>query len=129
MARLNKIDTGTKSWPKAANSLTRKLRPILSNLREGLGIHVVITRQTTEDSKKKKNTSIIRIRKSHPLSPSLQNYEQTLTEGSGDTLQVGDNVSTQQLMSPPEYVINHAQEALCWDIILLILNLIGYIID
>jgi hypothetical protein len=28
------INTGSKTWPRAANSLTRKLKTILSNLRE-----------------------------------------------------------------------------------------------
>jgi hypothetical protein len=52
LERLNKIaqaygmDTGNKLWPKAANSLTKRIRPILSNLREGLGIYVVIGRNT-----------------------------------------------------------------------------------
>src|SRR5205807_7324478 len=52
LERLNKlaqaygIDTSNKLWPKAANSLTKRLRPILSNLRDGLGIHVVISRNT-----------------------------------------------------------------------------------
>ncbi len=60
------IDTSSKLWPKAANSLTKRLRPILSNLREGLGIHVVISRNSTG---KNKNTSTIRILKKPPLPP------------------------------------------------------------
>jgi hypothetical protein len=44
IAQLNKIDTSAKVWPKASNYLTR---PILSNLIEGLGINIVIGRQTT----------------------------------------------------------------------------------
>jgi hypothetical protein len=64
LEKLNKVDqtygldTTNKFWPKAANSLTKRLRPILSNLREGLGIRVVISRKTTG---KNKNISTIRI--------------------------------------------------------------------
>ena len=68
MAQTYNIDTSNKEWPKASNSLTKRLRPLLSNLREGLGIHVVMGRITTGSSKNK-NTSIIRIWKESPPSP------------------------------------------------------------
>jgi hypothetical protein len=45
MASENNIDI-SKSWPKAPNSLSRKLKPLLSNLREGLNINVTIIRNT-----------------------------------------------------------------------------------
>ena len=35
--------------PKAVNSLSRKLKPLLSNLREGLGINIAIARNTADD--------------------------------------------------------------------------------
>jgi hypothetical protein len=66
VARRYDIDTSSTSWPKAVNSLTMRLRPILSNLREGLGIHINISRNTTG---KNKNTSTIRIWKEPPPSP------------------------------------------------------------
>ena len=96
LEKLNKIaqaygiDTGSKLWPKAANSLTKRLRPILSNLREGLGIHVVISRNT---SGKNKNTSTIRISKEPPLpppSPPEQNYAQSEDKIGGGSLDGGD---------------------------------------
>src|ERR1051326_3804804 len=38
VAGRNGIDTSQKKWPKATNSLTKRLNPIRSNLLEGLGI-------------------------------------------------------------------------------------------
>jgi Bifunctional DNA primase/polymerase, N-terminal len=115
IAQAYKIDTIGKAWPKAANSLTRRLRPILSNLREGIGINIVISRQTTggSDSKNKKNTSTIRIEKISPLSPlspPAQNHAQNQGKSSGGILDGGDNTSTQQQISPPENGQNHAQK-------------------
>jgi hypothetical protein len=88
IADLHNIDTNARSWPKATNSF--KKRPILSNLREGLGIDVVIDRQTTANSKIKKNTSTIRIEKKHPLpppSPQDQNDTQNQNKIGGDMLE------------------------------------------
>jgi Bifunctional DNA primase/polymerase, N-terminal len=69
IAELHNIDTNAGSWPKATNSFKRRLKPILSNLREGPGIDVVIDRQTTANTRIKKNISTIRIEKKHPLPP------------------------------------------------------------
>jgi hypothetical protein len=46
----NNIDT-SKAWPRAPNSLSRRLKPLLSNLREGLGINISITRNTAGNRK------------------------------------------------------------------------------
>jgi hypothetical protein len=51
VAAVNNINTNFKGWPKAANSLTRKLKAIMSNIREGLGFEITITRNTTGDHK------------------------------------------------------------------------------
>jgi hypothetical protein len=51
IATLNNINTNFKGWPKAANSLTRKPGAIMSNIREGLGFEISITRNTTGDHK------------------------------------------------------------------------------
>jgi DNA polymerase elongation subunit (family B) len=104
------IDTGSKFWPKAANSLTKRLRPILSNLREGLGIHVVISRNT---SGKNKNTSTIRIWKDSPPSPPSppgQNQAQNEDKIGGGSLDGGDISFTEQQVSPPETGEIHAQK-------------------
>jgi Bifunctional DNA primase/polymerase, N-terminal len=90
IADLHNIDTNARSWPKATNSFKRRLKPILSNLREGPGIDVVIDRQTTANSKIKKNTSTIRIEKKHPLpppSPLEENDTQNHDNIGGDILE------------------------------------------
>ena len=113
LAQLYKIDTDSKLWPKATNSLTRKLRPILSNLREGLGIQVIIGRNTGSDDKNKKNTSTIRIEKISPpppLSPPDQNQAQNQGKSSGGILDSGGIISTQHQISPPENSQNRAQK-------------------
>lgn len=96
------IDTGNKQWPKAANTLTKRLRPILSNLREGLGIHVVISRNT---SGKNKNTSAIRIWK-QPLLPSphppSHNQAQNEDKFGGDSSVSEVITPTNHQISPPQ---------------------------
>jgi hypothetical protein len=54
------IDTSSRAWPKAVNSLSRKLKPLLSNLREGLGINIAIARNTAGD-KRVRGTYFLRI--------------------------------------------------------------------
>ena len=110
VAQAHGIDTGSKFWPKAANSLTKRLRPILSNLREGLGIHVVISRNT---SGKNKNTSTIRIWKESPPSPPsppCQNLAQNEDNIGGGSLDGGRTTSTEQQVSPLETIEIHAQK-------------------
>jgi hypothetical protein len=63
----NNLDT-SKAWPKAPNSLSRRLKPLLSNLREGLGINITITRNTAGD-RKVRGTYVIRI------SPAISSQE------------------------------------------------------
>lgn len=116
VAQRYNIDTTNKGWPKAANSLTKRLRPILSNLREALGIHVVINRSTTG---KNKNISTIRIWKQSPLpppSPPGQNQAQNEDNIGGGSLESGDITSTRQEVSPPETVTIYAQKPKNYDV-------------
>jgi hypothetical protein len=95
------IDTSSKLWPKNTNVLTKRLRPILSNLREGLGINIKIGRQTTGN---KKNTSTIRIEKVSPLpppSPPEEIHTQNEERIGGGISEGGDNTSTEQQVPPP----------------------------
>jgi hypothetical protein len=46
IAEQKKINTNHRLWPKSHNALTRRLNQIRSNLLEGLGIEVTITRVT-----------------------------------------------------------------------------------
>jgi hypothetical protein len=54
-AQQNKINIDHKLWPKSPNVLTRRLNQIRSNLLEGLGIEVTISRITSTSSKNQKN--------------------------------------------------------------------------
>jgi hypothetical protein len=115
--------TSNKAWPKSPNYLTRRLRPILSNLREGLGINIVIGRQTTSstgencsdnNNNHKKNTSTIRIEKVSPLPPlppPSQNQAQNHNENGGGILTIDGSISTQLQIPPPENEQNHAENA------------------
>ena len=40
----NSIHTDHESWPQSADSLTKKLKIISSNLREGLGINISVSK-------------------------------------------------------------------------------------
>ena len=71
----NNLDTTSKAWPRAPNSLSRRLKPLLSNLREGFGIDVTITRITTGD-KKVRGTRVIRI--SQVIPQARQDLDHTL---------------------------------------------------
>ena len=80
-----------KLWPKAANSFTRRLNQISSNLLEGPGIDVQVTRIT--DIKGKANTSSIKISQISPIPPippAGQNHEGNQAKTAGDTLAAGD---------------------------------------
>ena len=76
----NNTDTGNH-WPKAANSLTRKLKVLMTSIREGLGYDITIIRNTTGENR---GASVIRIRNTFASysssSPSDQNQEQAATE-------------------------------------------------
>jgi hypothetical protein len=109
-ALIHNINTNSRVWPKAPNSLTRRLTPILSNLREGLGIDVVIGRITTGNSNKK-NTTNIRVRKIPPLPPPHplgQNHAQIDTGNGGGNIVGGDIISTIEQVSPQENGQNRA---------------------
>jgi hypothetical protein len=79
------INTSSKSWPKAANSLSRRLKSILSNIREGLEFELSITRNTTG---KYKGVSAVKVWKipspSSPSSPD-QNHAQNQDQNGEDT--------------------------------------------
>ncbi|HZD35617.1 MAG TPA: DNA polymerase domain-containing protein, partial [Nitrososphaeraceae archaeon] len=108
VAHAHNIDTtNIKAWPKAANSLTKKLKPILSNLRDGLGINITISRQTSGD-KKKRNTSFIRITKTPPPSPPSPLKQQA--DGDAIGVEIGTStISTEQQIAPLDNIQNHSR--------------------
>ena len=102
------IDTG-KYWPRSANSLSRKLKVIMSDIREGLGFDISISRNTLG---KNKGVSVVKIRQiSSPSSPSSPDENQARNEaktsedisGSEDTYPHHDTISS------PEKGENRAQ--------------------
>jgi hypothetical protein len=105
------INTGSKTWPRAANSLTRKLKTILSNLREGLGFDISITRNTTG---KHKGVSSVKIWKiSSPSSPSSpeQNQARNHDQNGEDTFYSEDVYPHQTEIPSPENSGNRAQKS------------------
>jgi hypothetical protein len=115
-AHNNKIKTDHRLWPKAANSLTRRLNQIRSNLLEGLAIDVKITRVT--DVKGKFNTSSIEIRKlspEPPEPPETNNYEGNSFATSGDIPVTGDTVSPVNDMPPAITPPTHGQNLVAGD--------------
>ena len=106
----NNIDT-SKSWPKAANSLSRRIKPLLSNLREGPGINITITRNTAGD-RKVKGTNVLRVSIiSSPSSPSSpdQNHEGN-EDKNGEGISGGEDIYLHQdLISSPKTPQNHVQ--------------------
>ncbi len=109
IAQSHSIDTTSKEWPKASNSLTKRLRPLLTNLREGLGIHIVLGRTTT-GSNKNKNTSIIKIWKESPLSPLPPTDQNHYSGDGGGSFCSGDTTSNEAHISPPSNNQYHAQK-------------------
>jgi DNA polymerase I len=114
IAQQYNIDTSGREWPRASNSLTKRLRPLLTNLREGLGIHFIVGRTTT-GSNKNKNISIIKIWKESPLSPlsplspPVQEHPLNLSQSGGGSIVSGDCASAEQYVSPLQIGQNHAQ--------------------
>jgi hypothetical protein len=88
MASENNIDI-SKSWPKAPNSLSRKLKPLLSNLREGLNINVTIIRNTA-GNRMVRGTYFLRVSQvSSPSSP-FQNQARNEDQKGEDTFRGED---------------------------------------
>jgi hypothetical protein len=102
------INLGSKSWPKAANSLSRRLKSILSNIREGLEFELSITRNTTG---KYKGVSAVKVWKitspSLPSSPD-QNHTQNQDHNGEDT-KGGDDLYPHQADEPS--LKNHQNRA------------------
>jgi hypothetical protein len=110
VAERENIDT-SKSWPKAANSLSRALRPLLSNLREGPGINITIRRNTTGD-RKVRGRNILRVSIiSSSSSPSSPDQDHTRTEvKSGEDIPRGeDSYLHHNSISSLKYPENHSQ--------------------
>ena len=112
----NNIKTDHRLWPKAANSFTRRLNQISSNLLEGPGIDVQVARIT--DIKGKANTSSIKIAQIPPIPPippADQNHEGNLAKTAGDTLAAGGIIPPATEIPPVKVTENHAQNRVAGD--------------
>ena len=111
IAQNHGINTNHKSWPKEVRWLIRRLNQIRSNLLEGLGIDIRITRVTT-NVKGKVNTSSIKIRKITsitPITPVSQNHEGNLDKTTGVIPSTGEIISPMNEITPVKGAQNHAQ--------------------
>ncbi|HEX6281376.1 MAG TPA: DNA polymerase domain-containing protein [Nitrososphaera sp.] len=101
-----------RDWPKKSNRLTKMLRPMLSNLREGYGISITIESDTSGKKTGTKNARWIEIRKvSSPSSPSSPEENQAQNDGrvGEDTALDGeDSISTSSKVSSPKQLENDA---------------------
>jgi Bifunctional DNA primase/polymerase, N-terminal len=119
-AQSHKISTDNKQWPKSPSALSRRLNQIRSNLLEGLGIQVTISRATTtkDKGKSKVNTASIEIRKIPPMSPMppvTQNHEENNSKTTGDISSTGDMMPPTDKIPPVENHQNHAQKSTAGD--------------
>jgi hypothetical protein len=106
-------DIDSNKFPKQPNSLTRRLKKIKSNLRDGFGIEIIIGRITSgKGNKSKLNTAIIKIRKVSPvspLSPMDKNHGEKIPKNTGDIEKTRDNPSTEFVKPPVDDDQNYAQ--------------------
>jgi len=104
VAEAFRIDTRDSIFPKKANSLVRKLKPLLPDLRQGYQIDIAITRDAKGEKTKSKNSSWIiinqRISPISPPSPPAQNMSTNNGINGEDT--PSDNTSTIGNISPPK---------------------------
>ena len=104
VAENNSINTTQKIWPRATNSLTKRIKQ--SNLLEGLGIKITISRDN------KKNTSTIRVEKEPPVPPEPskdQNQAQKQVQNAGGTLAAGGSKPPIDIEPPTDNLENQAQ--------------------
>jgi hypothetical protein len=107
VAEAFRIDTRDSVFPKRANSLIRKLKPLLPDLRQGYQIDITITRDTKGEKTKSKNATWITINRRippiSPLSPSESNSS-TNKDRSGVDIHSdgGDDTSATDKIPPPK---------------------------
>ncbi|HEX2014118.1 MAG TPA: hypothetical protein VLA68_02715 [Nitrososphaera sp.] len=99
IAEAFKMDTTHRHWPKAPNSLSRRLNLIKSNLLDGLGIKVDIGRLTTGE---KVGTAYIMVRKIPPVSPIPPVDAQTTLDSAGDGGHTEDTFGTKGEQREPK---------------------------
>jgi hypothetical protein len=111
----DKININTRGWPKAANSLSRKLKTILSNIREGLGFEISIARDTTGEHRGVSSVKVWKIPSlsSHPHFE--QNQARNGAQNGEDILISEDMYPYQDSISSLNNVENRAQNTVSED--------------
>jgi hypothetical protein len=107
VAEAFRIDTRDSMFPKKTNSLIRKLKPLLPDLRQGYQIDITITRDAKGEKTKSKNATWITINRNippiSPTSPPAPNMSTNNGGNSGDTTSdSGGNISTVGKIPPPK---------------------------
>ena len=83
VAEAFRIDTRDSMFPKKANSLIRKLKPLLPDLRQGYQIDIAITRDAKGEKTKSKNSTWITIKRKIPPIPPPSPPESNLSRNNG----------------------------------------------
>jgi hypothetical protein len=107
VAEAFRIDIRDSMFPKKGNSLVRKLKPLLPDLRQGYQIDITITRDAKGEKTKSKNSTWITInRKIPPTSPTSPPESNMSTNngrnGGGTPPDGGDITSTMDEIPPPK---------------------------
>jgi hypothetical protein len=105
VAEAFRIDTRDSMFPKKANSLIRKLKPLLPDLRQGYNIDITITRDAKGEKTKSKNATWItinrRISPISPPSPPASNLSTTDNRSGGDIHANGGGIISTSSKIPP----------------------------
>ena len=113
VAEAFRIDTRDSMWPKKGNSLTRKIKPLLPDLRQGYQIDITITRDAKGEKTKSKNSTWITIKRKippiPPPSPPGSNLSTNNAKNGGDTTSGGGDIPYTKIeISPPKEPGNDA---------------------
>jgi hypothetical protein len=107
VAEAFRIDTRDSMWPKKGNSLTRKLKPLLPDLRQGYDIDITITRDNTGKTRSR-NSTWIAIRKIPPQSPPSP---PPCSRSADDGNEGGDTPHSSKSIPPPQDGANSARKS------------------
>jgi hypothetical protein len=105
VAEAFRIDTRDSMFPKKVNSLIRKLKPLLPDLRQGYQIDIAITRDAKGEKTKSRNSTWITINRRippiSPTSPPALNMSTNNGGNSGDTTSDGGDITSAVGKIPP----------------------------
>jgi hypothetical protein len=105
----NKIDSTNKKFPKAPNALSRRLKPILSNLREGYDIEIAIDTITQGEQVGRSGVAMRKISQVSQVSTAGHSHVQDLLDLTRDIPVCEDNTSSPGTISLVESGQDRAQ--------------------